>query len=33
MQNDPTNLWKKAVISLGGDFAMMANYPEDPLLN
>ncbi len=27
------NLWPKVIKSLGGEYTLMANYPEDPQLN
>lgn len=30
---DPNNLWRKVLKSMGGECAIMANYPEDPSLN
>lgn len=27
------NLWKEVLTGMGGEFAIMANYPEDPQLN
>lgn len=29
----PDNLWKQVLKDLGGDYAMMVNFPEDPSLN
>jgi len=31
--NDPTTLWKQALKSMGEDYAVMADFPEDPSLN
>lgn len=30
---DPTQMWKKALDSMGGRFSVYANYPVDPRLN
>ena len=29
----PENLWKEVLKEMGGQYAMMINYPEDPTLN
>lgn len=29
----PRDLWKEALKSLGSDYAMIANFPEDPSMN
>lgn len=31
--DDPDNLWSQVLKSMGKEFAMMANFPEDPSLN
>jgi putative transcriptional regulator len=33
MDPDTDGLWPKVIKSLGGEYSMMANYPEDPQLN
>ncbi len=33
MKPDTTDLWNRVVRSLGGEYRMMANFPEDPQLN
>lgn len=33
MEQDTENLWRDCLIDLGGEFANMANYPENPQLN
>ncbi|NNE72002.1 MAG: YqgE/AlgH family protein [Rhodothermales bacterium] len=30
---DPEGIWREVMLSLGGDWALMANYPDDPRLN
>lgn len=30
---DPEELWKQVLEEKGGDFAMMVNFPENPILN
>lgn len=32
-QSNPDNLWKQILKEMGGDYAMMVNFPEDPELN
>lgn len=32
-QNQPENLWRNVLKSLGKEFQVMANYPEDPRMN
>ncbi|MBO6778958.1 MAG: YqgE/AlgH family protein [Rhodothermales bacterium] len=29
----PDSLWREVMLSLGGDWALMANYPDDPRTN
>jgi putative transcriptional regulator len=29
----PDELWRKAMLSLGGDLALLANYPDNPRMN
>jgi len=31
--SEPTRLWSDALRRLGGEFALLANYPEDPRMN
>lgn len=31
--NNPDDVWKESLLLLGGDYAMMANFPIDPQLN
>lgn len=33
MGNDPKHLWGNVLKTMGPDFAIMANFPEDPSLN
>ncbi|MBX7226178.1 MAG: YqgE/AlgH family protein [Chitinophagales bacterium] len=30
---DPEDLWKKVLTEMGSEFKIMANYPENPILN
>ncbi len=30
---DSSALWREVMIRLGGEFALLANYPDEPLLN
>lgn len=30
---DPVKLWREAMLRLGGEFSLLANYPENPSLN
>jgi len=32
-QNSPENLWRNVLKSLGKEFQVMSNYPEDPRMN
>ncbi|MFT4603932.1 MAG: putative transcriptional regulator [Rhodothermales bacterium] len=32
-RTDSADLWREVMLSLGGDWALMANYPDDPRLN
>lgn len=32
-ETPPEHIWKEALRQLGGDYAMLANYPADPQLN
>jgi putative transcriptional regulator len=32
-QTEPSQIWRKALESMGGRFSMFANYPVDPNLN
>ncbi len=32
-QAKPDNLWREVLKEMGGDYAMMVNFPEDPTLN
>lgn len=32
-RTDSAELWRTVMLSLGGDWALMANYPDDPRLN
>lgn len=33
MESDRVDLWGQALISMGGDFAKLANFPADPNMN
>lgn len=33
MQDEPDELWRKVLIEMGGEYALMANFPENPMLN
>lgn len=30
---DPSDLWRRTLRRMGGEYAVLANYPEDPRLN
>jgi putative transcriptional regulator len=30
---EPETLWRDAMIHLGGEYALLANYPDDPRAN
>ena len=30
---DPASLWRKVMIRMGGDYALLANFPDEPRLN
>lgn len=32
-EQNPDNLWRRTLRSMGEEYAMMANFPEDPRLN
>lgn len=32
-KESPENIWKASLLSLGGEFVLMSNYPIDPQLN
>ncbi len=30
---DPASLWRKVMIRMGGEYALLSNYPDEPRLN
>lgn len=30
---DPTSLWRRVLRRMGGDYAMLSNFPDDPRMN
>jgi putative transcriptional regulator len=31
--SEPETLWRRVLVRLGGRFALLVNYPDDPRLN
>ena len=32
-EDDPDNLWKNVLRKMGGEYALLSNFPEDPRMN